>query len=73
MNTNTQTKAEQRRKWREEENTRIEAAKAEMADTYGLERNAKFDIAWGIAWDHGHSAGIDEVKNYFQELADLLK
>ena len=73
MNTNTQQKVEQRRKWREEENARIEAVKAEMAETYGLARNAKFDIAWAIAWDHGHSAGMDEVKSYFQELADLLK
>lgn len=51
----------------------IEAAKAELATKHGLERNAKFDRAWSIAWDLGHSAGIHEVKNYFHDLADLLK
>ncbi len=51
----------------------IEAVKAEMAEEYGLERNAKFDKAWEIAWGHGHSSGIDEVKLYFGELVELIR
>lgn len=61
------------KKWREQEARDIEAAKAEMAQEYGLERNAKFDRAWEIAWSYGHASGISEVKNCFRELADLLK
>ena len=66
-------RAEERQQWREQEARDIEAAKAEMAQRYGLERNAKFDRAWEIAWDYGHSSGINEVKLYFEELAELLK
>ena len=62
-----------RDEWREQESRDIEAAKVELAATHGLERNAKFDRAWSIAWDIGHSAGIHEVKIWFNDLADLLK
>lgn len=61
------------RKWREEENRAIEAAKSELAQEFDLERNARFDRAWEIAWSLGHVGGISEVKNYFCELVDLLK
>ena len=71
--TTKEQRIEERRKWREQESRAIEAAKAEMAQEYGLERNAKFDRAWEIAWSYGHSSGISEVKNYFHELADFLK
>jgi len=59
--------------FRKAESKAIESAKAEMAAEHGLERNAKFDKAWGIAWGHGHSNGIDEVKLYFGELAELIR
>jgi len=71
--TTKEQRIEERRKWREQEAHDIEAAKAEMAKEYGLGRNAKFDRAWEIAWSYGHASGISEVKNYFHELADLLK
>lgn len=63
----------QRQIWREEEAKEIEAAKAELSDEYGLERNAKFETAWGIAWEYGHSSGISEVKIYFDDLVPLLQ
>ena len=69
----TEKMRKDREDWREQEARAIEAAKAELAAVHGLERNAKFDRAWSIAWDLGHSAGIHEVKNYFSDLADLLK
>lgn len=61
------------RQRRAKEGDEIEAAKVELATTHGLERNAKFDRAWSIAWQHGHSSGIDDVKCFFHDLADLLK
>ncbi len=66
-------RSEERRKCLEQEARGIEAAKAEMAEECGLERCAKFDRAWEIAWGYGHSNGISEVKNYFREISELLK
>ncbi len=64
---------EQIREWRRQEARDIDTAKAELAQEFGLERNAKFDRAWEIAWSLGHVSGISEVKYYFCELVDLLK
>lgn len=66
-------RAEERRQWREKEAKDIESAKEEMAIKHGLERDSKFDRAWDIAWNWGHSSGIGEAKLYFDELADLLQ
>ena len=51
----------------------IELSKARMADKHRLERNEKFEKAWKIAWDEGHSSGLAEVESYFDKLAELLK
>jgi len=65
-------RTEDRRKWREQEAKDIETAKLELLQEYGLERTAKFERAWEIAWNQGHAYGIEPVKEYFRELADLL-
>jgi flagellar biosynthesis/type III secretory pathway protein FliH len=57
---------------RKREAEEIEAVKAELAAEYKIERNAKFDKTWSIAWEYGHSSGLDEVKNYFHELVELI-
>lgn len=64
---------EQRLKWREQEKLNIESFKAGLASRHKLKRNAKFEIAWRIAWDRGHSNGFSEIEMYFDELAELLK
>ena len=58
---------------REQETRDIEALKLRLAVRHGLERNAKFDKAWYLAWDYGHADGLKEVEQYFDELAELLK
>lgn len=68
-----QERAEQRRKWQEEENQNTEASKAKMAKEYGLPRDEKFEKAWDIAWSHGHSEGYYAIEMHFGELAELLK
>lgn len=72
MESTKEQRIEQRRLWREQEARDIETAKAWLAQEHGLERNAKFDKAWDIAWGYGHSSGISEVKSYFTELVPLL-
>jgi len=66
---------ERKAKWRKEkekEYAEIEESKSRLAKEYNLERNAKFEKAYALAWDYGHSSGINEVENYFHELAPLL-
>jgi hypothetical protein len=64
---------EERRRYYEEEARLIEESQSRLAQEYDLERNAKFDIAWSIAWQHGHSSGVHEVESYFRDLVPLLK
>lgn len=69
-------RAEARARWEAEkaaQDAEIEAVKAEFAERYSLPRNAKFDHAWDIAWDHGHSSGMDEVRGFFDELIELIR
>lgn len=58
---------------RAEENARIEEAKNRLAKEHGVPRNARFDKAWAIAWEHGHSCDLSEVEGYFNELVELIK
>lgn len=71
-----QLRKDEMRQKREQERQReaeeIEAIKAELAAEYEIERNAKFDKAWSIAWEYGHSSGVAEVKNYFHEIVELI-
>jgi hypothetical protein len=41
--------------------------------TYDLLDNPKAAKAFSIAWNHGHSAGFQEVANYFDDLVELIK
>ena len=50
-----------------------EAFKKDLAHEYGLTGHPKFERAFAIAWDHGHSSGYSEVAIYFDELVELLK
>ena len=56
-----------------EEEREIEACKARLAERHRLKRNAKFEIAWRIAWENGHASGFSEVEIYFDDIAELLK
>ena len=69
----TEKQKQQIAEWRLLEGKSIEHSKENMAKKHGLERNAKFETAWRIAWDYGHSNGLSEVEIYFDELAELLK
>lgn len=46
--------------------------KQDMFKSYGVENHPKVEVAWRIAWDHGHASGYSEVDLYFSELAELL-
>jgi predicted nucleic acid-binding Zn-ribbon protein len=39
---------------------------------YGLEGNLKFEKAYSVAYEHGHSSGFSEIENYFMDLVELI-
>lgn len=51
----------------------IEEEKAKLAIKHKIPRDEKFEKAWRIAWDQGHSSGFSEVEIVFDELIDLIK
>ena len=51
----------------------VELFKNQLATECNLERNAKFERAFELAWNYGHSCGLEEVRNYFYDLADLIR
>jgi hypothetical protein len=59
--------------WGEMEFARTEAFKKALAEEYGIISNPKFEKAFDIAWQQGHSSGYSEVENYFSDLVDLIK
>ena len=58
---------------RAKQDAAIEEAKARLSDEHGVPRNERFDKAWSIAWEHGHSCGLSEIELYFNELVKLIK
>jgi hypothetical protein len=47
--------------------------KRDLFDQHGVTGHPKAERAFQLAWDYGHSSGFQEVANYFDDLADLLK
>lgn len=64
---------EQHRLWREQENAHIAALQTKLSIKHSVPRNAKFDKAWRLAWEYGHSSSFEEVESYFDELVELIK
>lgn len=66
-------KAEKARQRWERQAKERQDLKDELAETHGLNKDAKFEKAWIMAWDHGHSEGYDRVREVFEDLAELIK
>lgn len=62
------------KKWREEENKRYEEHKRKMAEKYLPDVAVNItDAAYERAWEAGHSAGYEEVENWYIDYAGLVK
>lgn len=48
------------------------AHKKQLAIAAGLVGHPKLDALYDLAWEHGHSAGWNEVETYFKDFARLL-
>lgn len=46
--------------------------KRDLELAYGLYQHSKADLLWALAWDYGHDAGLQDVFNYYGEMAGLL-
>lgn len=54
-------------------NSALEAEfKADLLAEYGVTGHPKADKCFSLAWDHGHSSGYGEVKNYFDDYVELI-
>lgn len=52
-------------------------AKIELKNTLekenGLEGHPKAQVLFDLAWDYGHAYGDNEVRSYYEDMAELLK
>ena len=68
-----------------ERNKKIDEYRKEESRLYNMFKDALFyyhdldserdkvQMAYSIAWDHGHASGYHEVANVFEELAELVR
>lgn len=45
----------------------------DMAKEEGVFGHSKEPKLFNLAWEHGHSSGLSEVLNYYQEFVELVK
>ena len=64
---------EQRRAWRAEESAIEQRFRADLEVEFGMKGHAKADLLWRMAWDRGHSSGLQEVFQEYRELSELVK
>jgi hypothetical protein len=46
--------------------------RADLEVEFGVKGHPKADLLWSKAWDMGHSAGLDEIALYYEDLAELV-
>jgi hypothetical protein len=72
----TQTReelAQLRREYQEATGVLVSEWVEYLADEYGYDLPAAQGAVYGKAWSDGHSAGYQEVENFYSELADLAR
>lgn len=47
--------------------------KRDLFVEHGVTDHPKAERCYSLAWEHGHSAGLCEVANYFDDFVDLIK
>lgn len=67
------TRIKERTEYLLKEASTIEAMKDRLSKEHSVPRDAKFDKAWKLAWDYGHSGGYHEVEMCFSDFVELIK
>ncbi len=62
-----------KRAWRDFENGIVDRFRTDLLAALKLTDHPKAAALWELAWDRGHSAGLDEVATYADEFSVLLK
>lgn len=58
--------------WRELDGGLTQAFRRDLEAYHGTTDNPKKDRLWSIAWEQGHSAGLNEVASYYEDMVDLI-
>ena len=45
----------------------------DLFEDYGVSDNPKRFKCFDLAWEHGHSSGLEEVYNYFGDFVELIQ
>jgi hypothetical protein len=64
---------EQRRLYGEEASRLEQEFKTDLFEMHGVTYNPKANLCYGIAYDHAHHAGFEEVAGYFSNIVELIK
>jgi flagellar biosynthesis/type III secretory pathway protein FliH len=59
-------------KFEESEQLRIRDFSKDLKEEYGVQDKPWAEMAYQKAYEDGHSAGYDEIKNYFSEIVDFI-
>jgi hypothetical protein len=57
----------------EEKQTEVKSHSQELAEKHGVSGHKNADKLYWMAYERGHSAGIEEVESYYAEMVELLK
>ena len=64
---------EERAAWRVNEDRINAKLRADLAAEHGVSGHKNEPKLWDLAWEYGHAYGAVEVRNYYGDLAELLK
>lgn len=59
--------------WGQEEAKLIGLFRKAVEEEYDMVGHPKADSLWNKAWEQGHSSGLSEVLNAYQDLVELVK
>ena len=59
--------------YRAEQGRLQEEFKRDLFEEHGVTDHPKAERCYALAWEKGHSAGLQEVANFFDDFVDLIK
>ena len=63
----------QRKRYSDESAKLYKEFQNDLFEDYGVSDNPKRHKCFDLAWEHGHSSGLEEVYNYFGDFVNLIK
>lgn len=55
------------------EREQVAAFKDELETVHQIKGHPKAQRLWELAWQHGHSNGLEEVEMYYSDFVELIK